>query len=126
YAAKRRGRNMVAPYDEEVPEFIDFSRKIGADVERLVQENSKLRDEARTDKLTGLRNARALSELEGKTLGSTECAWNSAGVLFVDIDCFGNYNHRYGDSTGDDVLRTVAQTLTSASRTASDLVFRKG
>jgi diguanylate cyclase (GGDEF)-like protein len=47
-------------------------------------------------------------------------------VLFVDVDCFGKYNHRYGDSAGDEGLRTIARTLMRASRTSSDLVFRKG
>ncbi len=49
----------------------------------------------------------------------------SYGVLFVDIDHFKRVNDTWGHSTGDDVLRMVAQSLNSGLR-KDDMVFRWG
>lgn len=46
-------------------------------------------------------------------------------AAFLDIDHFGDYNHHHGDSQGDQVLRSVAQTIRGVAR-KDDLVFRKG
>jgi diguanylate cyclase (GGDEF)-like protein len=125
YKAKRLGGNMVVAFDERVREFLWRTNGQARDVERLARENEKLYDEARTDSLTGLRNARALAEIEQMSLGQGNCPWTTAAVVFVDIDCFGKYNHSYGDAAGDAVLRKVANALRLAARN-SDLVFRKG
>jgi two-component system chemotaxis family response regulator WspR len=45
-------------------------------------------------------------------------------VLFLDLDQFGDFNHRRGDVEGDGVLRAVAQTLGSELRVHDS--FRKG
>jgi diguanylate cyclase (GGDEF)-like protein len=46
-------------------------------------------------------------------------------LTLMDIDDFGVFNKRYGIPTGDEVLRTVGETINETLR-ASDLAFRIG
>ena len=46
-------------------------------------------------------------------------------MLFIDLDHFKSINDTYGHAVGDDVLRTVAQTIQSSVR-RSDIVGRIG
>jgi len=125
YAAKRSGRAQVAVYGEAAAEVVKQSQSITALVENLRQQNERLRSEARTDVRTGLANSRALSEIETVVVGVAGSAWTTCGVIFVDIDQFGAFNHLYGDHAGDLALERVADALRRACR-KTDLVFRKG
>jgi diguanylate cyclase (GGDEF)-like protein len=91
-------------------------------VVELQERNRALREEARTDALTGLRNRLALDELLHAATGD---AVPRVAVAFIDVDHFGNYNHVHGDAAGDDALRAVAHAIRACAREA-DFVFRKG
>lgn len=125
YAAKLRGGDQVVRFGIDVRQALHGQPKLADAVLRLRSEVEALTVEARTDVLTGLRNRRALADLEGLVLGTQECPWKQAAVLFIDIDHFSAFNHCYGDSNGDHALRKVGQTLATYART-SDLAFRKG
>ena len=90
-------------------------------LEALSEENVRLELEARTDALAGLPNLRALTEAERLLADASY----SVGVAFIDLDLFGDYNKRYGDTAGDRCLQAVATAL-SASLRAEDRVSRKG
>ena len=90
-------------------------------VHDLRDENGRLHTENRTDPLTGLPNLRALAEAEALLAD----AQYPVAVLFLDLDEFGDYNHRYGDTAGDTCLQAVANTLAGGLR-GQDQVFRKG
>src|ERR1700693_1623001 len=47
-------------------------------------------------------------------------------VLLVDIDCFKDYNDRYGHQAGDECLRAVAVSLNQCARRPLDFVARYG
>jgi diguanylate cyclase (GGDEF)-like protein len=60
-------------------------------------------------------------------------AWQQAvreeervAVLLVDIDCFKDYNDRYGHQAGDECLRAVAVSLSQCARRPMDFVARYG
>ena len=125
YAAKARGRNQVVVFGEEVRKVLDRRRELAGAVMNLSTENRALHVQARTDPLTGLLNRRALDELEQEVAANADGAWTQFAVLFVDIDHFSNFNHRYGDAAGDAVLRSVAHAVRKCARD-SDHVFRKG
>lgn len=125
YAAKARGRDRVVVFDDDTRELLTARRELAATVIDLQERNRALRDEARTDALTGLRNRMALNEVLDIVVGSSDSPWARAGVAFIDIDHFGAYNHLHGDSAGDDALRRVAAAIRGVSR-ESDIVFRKG
>jgi diguanylate cyclase (GGDEF)-like protein/PAS domain S-box-containing protein len=123
YAAKARGGNRVVVYGHDVREFTGTRRELAARISALSEANAKLYRQARTDVWTGLSNRLALSEIEGTVFGNG--SWATGGIVFVDLDHFGDYNHHYGDTAGDAALRRVATGLLQSCR-QSDQAFRKG
>jgi diguanylate cyclase (GGDEF)-like protein/PAS domain S-box-containing protein len=129
YRAKANGRGRTSIYDVDIAEWLSDRKDALAAVEgrarRLEIENRRLAEEVRTDAMTQLPNViRQREDLE-----AAEDAALGRGVpfsvAFIDIDQFGLYNKRFGQDTGDDVLRRVADALRSACR-ESDTVYRRG
>jgi diguanylate cyclase (GGDEF)-like protein len=87
---------------------IPISRTIGK--AHLELYRAKLNADAlsRTDQLTGLANRRAL--MEAAAVDQPE----SLALVIVDIDRFKRVNDSYGHRAGDEVIRSVAQTMASA------------
>lgn len=95
----------------------------------LEEAQIELEFQATHDGLTGLLNhAAIIEEIANRTDG--ESIWpytrlRSVGVLMLDIDAFKSVNDTYGHPTGDQVLRSVADTLSSELR-SSDRIGRYG
>ncbi|GAA1640280.1 diguanylate cyclase [Actinoplanes couchii] len=89
-----------------------------ATIERL---RSDLAEQASRDHLTGLHNRRHLMT----ALEALPASGARFSFALIDIDHFKLINDRYGHTTGDDVLRQVAQRL-SAVAGPGDLVARYG
>ena len=70
---------------------------------------------AATDPLTGLPNRRYFNEFSALLAGRRR-AWDAVAVLMIDIDKFKGLNDTYGHPTGDQVLRSVAEAITTAVR----------
>jgi diguanylate cyclase (GGDEF)-like protein len=70
---------------------------------------------ASTDPLTGLPNRRYFDEFSALLAGRRR-AGDALAVLMIDIDKFKGLNDAYGHPTGDRVLRSVADAITSAVR----------
>jgi diguanylate cyclase (GGDEF)-like protein len=87
------------------------------------QERDHLHQQAMTDELTGLANARRFHAFLKETLvWARRTGWPVTLLLF-DIDNFKQYNEQYGHAAGDRILRQTAELLTLCSR-ADDLVAR--
>ena len=85
---------------------------------------NEVREQARTDDLTGLPNRRAL--LEGaRTVLSTASARRPAALLLLDLDGFKEVNDSLGHHAGDQLLRQVGPRLRGALR-SSDVLARLG
>lgn len=80
---------------------------------------------ARTDGLTGIRNARAFREAAEAEVVRVARYERPLTLAYLDADGFKAVNDRYGHSTGDRVLRVIAQTLASNVR-AVDVAARLG
>jgi diguanylate cyclase (GGDEF)-like protein len=74
------------------------------------------------DPLTGLPAATALRAWAAATLERME----EVIILFIDLDAFGEVNKALGHVVGDDVLRAVAQLLSSLVDPKTDLLCRYG
>lgn len=94
-------------------------------IRRLVAE---IHDQARAlshladhDALTGLPNRRALD----RRIDASSDDRAGLGMIYLDIDSFKAINDTLGHETGDELLRQIAQRLSTATR-AGDLVGRLG
>lgn len=106
--------DAVRPGDQPVSSLLAAVAAVGGGfrVVRMVAELAQLasvRQEARTDPLTGVANRRALVERVDAVSTSPRGA-----LLVVDLDRFKEVNDRYGHAVGDRVIRTVAGRLAEA------------
>ena len=86
---------------------------------------ARLREEARTDPLTGLANLRQWREQLERELDRARRSHTRVAVAVVDLDRFKAVNDRLGHAAGDALLREVAERFLAAVRTV-DLVARVG
>jgi diguanylate cyclase (GGDEF)-like protein len=77
------------------------------------------------DNLTGLRNRRFGENLLKTKLWEVGGGGSPFGMLFFDIDFFKLINDKYGHNVGDEVLKSLCNTLFSGLR-ASDILVRWG
>lgn len=84
----------------------------------LLKENKKNYDRSVKDHLTGLFNRRGF--YENMTFNN-----ESVGIAIIDIDNFKNVNDTYGHDNGDEVLKAVANAMSSNVRD-SDIAVRWG
>jgi diguanylate cyclase (GGDEF)-like protein len=75
------------------------------------------------DRTTGVSNHAHLEQLLENELERSRRLGQSCGLLMIDVDDFKQVNDRYGHAVGTEVLRRIAQTLTSTLR-GMDLVGR--
>ena len=84
----------------------------------------QVRQEARTDELTGLANRRALLERAEQVVASATSR-GPAALLLLDLDGFKEVNDSLGHSAGDDLLRQIGPRLRGSLR-ADDILARLG
>ena len=92
---------------------------------RMRDYNARLQDMASHDPLTQVLNARAYYTACEQQIAQSQRSGQPFSVLFVDLDHFKSINDTHGHAAGDEVLRTVAQTLAAQLR-RSDLLGRIG
>jgi len=85
-----------------------------------------LREMVARDGLTGIQNRRMFDQHIKRVWQQAVREEERVAVLLVDIDCFKNYNDRYGHQAGDECLRAVATSLSQSARRPLDFVARYG
>jgi diguanylate cyclase (GGDEF)-like protein len=80
---------------------------------------------ARTDRLMGICNRAVLDEYLPEYHLEVIGKGGTYGLCMIDVDRFKAYNDHYGHQGGDEVLREVAQVLTSTLR-ENDFIARYG
>jgi diguanylate cyclase (GGDEF)-like protein len=102
---------------------------VAAVVEALSRRNlellSRLRDEARVDKLTGLLNRRGFEERVASELAHARREGAPVGVVSFDIDYFKRVNDEWGHEAGDRALAHLGTVFREQSR-ATDVIARMG
>ncbi len=89
-------------------------------------ETGLLREMVARDGLTGIQNRRMFDQHIQRVWQQATRETERIAVLLVDIDCFKDYNDRYGHQAGDECLRAVATTLSRCARRPLDFVARYG
>ncbi|GAA0561726.1 bifunctional diguanylate cyclase/phosphodiesterase [Paractinoplanes ferrugineus] len=105
------GRQLIAFQDN-----VRLVGRLDVAVERLVDQETLLREQASTDGLTGLANRSRFNQ---------ELAGTTGTVLLIDLDDFKTVNDTMGHAAGDALLVEVAGRLCAAVRDG-DLVARLG
>jgi diguanylate cyclase (GGDEF)-like protein len=89
------------------------------------EELEKLRHNAATDSLTGLKNRRMFEECLIREIHRSGRYGTSFALLLLDLRRFKIANDTYGHATGDEILRSVARASTETIR-SSDISCRIG
>jgi diguanylate cyclase (GGDEF)-like protein len=85
-----------------------------------------LREMVARDGLTGIQNRRMFDQHIVRVWQQAVREEKRIAVLLADIDCFKDYNDRYGHQAGDECLRAVAVSLSQCARRPLDFVARYG
>jgi diguanylate cyclase (GGDEF)-like protein len=85
-----------------------------------------LRELVARDGLTGIQNRRMFDAHIARVWEQAVREGERVAVLLADIDCFKDYNDRYGHQAGDECLRAVAVSLSQCARRPLDFVARYG
>lgn len=120
---RRHELSITAVLDgqQQILNFVGLLRDV---TERYSQER-RMRHLATHDPLTGLANRTLLMEELQRGLALARRKGEGIGLLFFDLNGFKAVNDLHGHSTGDVLLREVAQRLRQQVR-ASDLLCRQG
>jgi diguanylate cyclase (GGDEF)-like protein len=106
----------------------ELAKRFG-DAAALALDNAQIRarleHQAQTDSLTGLYNHRAFHERLRRALASASRSHEALSVLMLDIDDFKRVNDVFGHGAGDEILRSLAETLKDTVRN-TDVVYRLG
>ncbi|QHC51191.1 GGDEF domain-containing protein [Billgrantia tianxiuensis] len=94
--------------------------------EAALQDNQALARISATDPLTGVANRRHFDSMLAQRWSEAIAERTVIGLLVIDIDCFKNYNDRYGHLQGDACLRQVALEMQRHIRQEADMVVRYG
>ena len=94
-----------------------FSHRENEAESKLMKYNDKLVKEANTDQLTGLHNRRRALELLDEIKNSSYLG--AVTVVMGDIDFFKKVNDTYGHDVGDEVLKSIADTMRAICGTRS-------
>ncbi len=99
---------------------------MNADLENRVQYRTRqLNELAVREPLTGLYNRRHLSEVMDHRFSEATRYGADLSCLMIDLDDFKGVNDKFGHQVGDEVLITMATTISSQLR-AADLAARFG
>jgi diguanylate cyclase (GGDEF)-like protein/PAS domain S-box-containing protein len=85
-------------------------------IDDMVRAEKELDRRARFDALTGLLNRKEILHEIAEVAQRTHRTGIDTAVLFCDIDLFKDINDRLGHAAGDEVLRVLAERLTSSIR----------
>jgi len=114
----------ISPLQNEKGEVTHYVA-VRKEVTAQKQAESKLRELATRDSLTGVWNRRYFFELAARELESAQRYKHPLSLILYDIDHFKRINDTYGHMIGDEVLRQLTQ-LVGANLRNVDLLARVG
>ena len=107
------------------PELRKVADEFNRMIVRIHKAEEALANLARKDGLTGLSNRRAFDEALREAISRVQRSGEEVAMLLLDVDHFKKVNDTHGHLIGDEVLRSIAETLARDVR-LFDGVFRFG
>lgn len=111
-SGKRYWRLSGRPLRDAAGQFLGY-RGCAIDITRQYAYEIQVARQSEVDELTGLANRRKLCEQLTATLAAFRTSQRSCAVLMLDLDRFKHVNDTLGHQAGDELLRQVAERLTS-------------
>jgi len=90
--------------------------KFAKDFNTMRDTRDQFKSDSITDNLTGLKNRDFFDRTVDACIGAMPDTVGHLSVIYMDVDNFKMINDTHGHAIGDYVLKSVAQTLTSAIR----------
>ncbi|MBN1141596.1 MAG: EAL domain-containing protein [Deltaproteobacteria bacterium] len=115
----------ITQLEEKNLELNDLVEKLQLTQDEIRAKSKELEFLANHDPLTLCLNRRCLIRNFKDLFAKAKASQTYLSCLMVDIDVFKTVNDRYGHATGDQVIKAVAEVLTSSTRN-TDLVGRYG
>ena len=103
----------------------ELEKQVEEKTRQLVSEKQRAEKEARTDVLTNIANRRSFIRTGKQMISQSKQASTACGMIQLDADFFKSVNDRYGHASGDEALRTIAQSISENIR-ANDVAARMG
>lgn len=94
--------------------------------DELAASNRRLSSLADTDELTGLYNRRSMFNRLGSEWNRHFRSRTMLTLMYIDLDCFKQYNDTYGHEAGDQCLVRIAKLLHNHALRSSDMAARFG
>lgn len=122
------GLCLLAQYSSDRSSRREFLQKllIHRKNQQLKKLNSRLKDLAEVDPLTGIGNRRSFDQVLDEEWRRARRRGYNLAILMCDIDFFKSYNDSFGHQQGDICIRQVAQCMKHMVRRPGDLVARYG
>ena len=95
------------------------------DITTIENLNTQLHVQSLTDELTQVGNRRSFNEALSREIELSKLKGQSLSLISFDIDYFKTVNDSYGHAVGDEVLKSVVQTVHLVLR-KTDALFRVG
>lgn len=105
--------------------FGDSQCQFKEELQRLHQEVNLLKEQVRTDALTGLYNFRFFSDALPLEMERARRSFQSLSLIILDIDHFKGFNDRWGHELGNKALSHISKLISLAIRKL-DLACRFG
>jgi len=96
------------------------------EIEKRKQVEKQLHDISRKDSLTNLFNRRYFDEMLGVEIGRAKRNNLPLCLIMFDIDCFKEYNDKYGHVSGDNCLIKIAEIAQNLVSRKGDIIARYG
>lgn len=95
------------------------------EIDTLKRDLQQVTNESQRDFLTGVYNRKTFERLVDEQMRQAQENRSALCLMMIDIDNFKQFNDRFGHLLGDEVLKTVARTLTDTLK-GRDIVARFG
>lgn len=121
----KQGNDLILWSLCDISLFVSYEQELEDKHRELRKQQSKLKELAAIDPLTGISNRRSFYDKSEELVTYAKIGDLEIGVLMLDLDNFKSLNDTYGHAAGDEVLITFTKLIEDCIR-GSDIFARLG